>query len=56
MASPRFYRILLLDLSYILIEELRTDSINESHEGQLWARSRVKKRAYSNIYTCITYL
>jgi hypothetical protein len=30
------------------MEELHTDSIDGGHEGQLWARSRVRERAYSN--------
>jgi hypothetical protein len=30
------------------MEELHTDSINGGHEGQLWARSRARERAYSN--------
>jgi hypothetical protein len=30
------------------MEELHIDSINGGHEGQLWARSRARKRAYSN--------
>jgi hypothetical protein len=32
------------------MEELHTDSIDGGHEGQLWARSRARERAYSN--TC----
>jgi hypothetical protein len=31
------------------MEELHTDSIDGGHEGQLWARSRARERAYSNI-------
>jgi len=31
-----------------LMEELHTDSIDGGHEGQLWARSRARERAYSN--------
>jgi hypothetical protein len=34
-----------------MMEELHTDSIDGGHEGQLWARSRVRKRAYSNTLT-----
>jgi hypothetical protein len=30
------------------MEELHTDSIDGGHEGQLWARSRARERAYSN--------
>jgi hypothetical protein len=30
------------------MEELYTDNINGGHEGQLWARSRARERAYSN--------
>ena len=30
------------------MEELHIDSINGGHEGQLWARSRARERAYSN--------
>jgi hypothetical protein len=30
------------------MEELHTDSIDWGHEGQLWARSRARERAYSN--------
>jgi hypothetical protein len=29
------------------MEELHTDSIDGGHEGQLWARSRARERAYS---------
>jgi hypothetical protein len=32
------------------MEELHTDSIDGGHEGQLWARSRARERAYSNNY------
>jgi hypothetical protein len=32
-----------------VMEELHTDSIDGGHEGQLWARSRARERAYSNI-------
>jgi O-succinylbenzoate synthase len=32
------------------MEELHTDSIDGGHEGQLWARSRARERAYSNKY------
>jgi hypothetical protein len=35
------------------MEELHTDSIDGGHEGQLWARSRARERAYSNIYDSI---
>jgi hypothetical protein len=31
-----------------MMEELHTDSIDGGHEGQLWARSRARERAYSN--------
>jgi hypothetical protein len=31
-----------------LMEELHTNSIDGGHEGQLWARSRARERAYSN--------
>jgi hypothetical protein len=31
------------------MEELHIDSIDGGHEGQLWARSRARERAYSNI-------
>jgi hypothetical protein len=31
-----------------VMEELHTDSIDGGHEGQLWARSRARERAYSN--------
>ena len=31
-----------------LMEELHPDSIDGGHEGQLWARSRARERAYSN--------
>jgi hypothetical protein len=34
-----------------LMEELHTDSIDGGHEGQLWARSRARERAYSNTPT-----
>jgi hypothetical protein len=34
-----------------VMEELHTDSIDGGHEGQLWARSRVRERAYSNTPT-----
>ena len=30
------------------MKELHTDSIDGGHEGQLWARSRARERAYSN--------
>jgi hypothetical protein len=30
------------------MEELHTDNIDGGHEGQLWARSRARERAYSN--------
>jgi hypothetical protein len=30
------------------MEELHADSIDGGHEGQLWARSRARERAYSN--------
>jgi len=30
------------------MEELHTNSIDGGHEGQLWARSRARERAYSN--------
>jgi hypothetical protein len=30
------------------MEELHTDNIDKDHEGQLWARSRARERAYSN--------
>jgi hypothetical protein len=30
------------------MEELHTDHIDGGHEGQLWARSRARERAYSN--------
>jgi hypothetical protein len=33
---------------FIMMEELHTDSIDGGHEGQLWARSRARERAYSN--------
>jgi hypothetical protein len=36
------------------MEELHTDSIDGGHEGQLWARSRARERAYSN--NCLTIL
>jgi hypothetical protein len=36
------------------MEELHTDNINGSHEGQLWARSRARKRAYSNSKKLLT--
>jgi hypothetical protein len=36
------------------MEELHTDSINGGHEGQLWARSRARERAYSNTGPAIT--
>jgi hypothetical protein len=35
----------------LMMEELHTDSIDGGHEGQLWARSRARKRAYSNTPT-----
>jgi hypothetical protein len=35
----------------LLMEELHTDSIDGGHEGQLWARSRARERAYSNTPT-----
>jgi hypothetical protein len=34
-----------------VMEELHTDSIDGGHEGQLWARSRARERAYSNTPT-----
>jgi hypothetical protein len=34
-----------------MMEELHTDSIDGGHEGQLWARSRARERAYSNTPT-----
>jgi hypothetical protein len=40
------------------MEELHTDSIDGGHEGQLWARSRARERAYSNnlfAYTVATF-
>jgi hypothetical protein len=47
--------ILVLSFSlrvfYDLMEELHTDSIDGGHEGQLWARSRARERAYSNTPT-----
>ena len=36
-------------MNLYLMEELHTDSIDGGHEGQLWARSRARERAYSNI-------
>jgi hypothetical protein len=33
------------------MEELHTDSIDGGHEGQLWARSRARERAYSNRFS-----
>jgi hypothetical protein len=33
------------------MEELHTDSIDGGHEGQLWARSRARERAYFNTLT-----
>jgi hypothetical protein len=32
------------------MEELHTDNIDGGHEGQLWARSRARERAYSNTF------
>jgi hypothetical protein len=40
-----------LKINVPMMEELHTDSIDGGHEGQLWARSRVRERAYSNIPT-----
>jgi hypothetical protein len=39
-----------------LMEELHTDSIDGGHEGQLWARSRARERAYSNNHAYFFYL
>jgi hypothetical protein len=45
IAKRKFKRFLI-----ILMEELHADSIDGGHEGQLWARSRARERAYSNKY------
>jgi hypothetical protein len=37
------------------MEELHTDSIDGGHEGQLWARSRARERAYSNNFDLIVF-
>jgi hypothetical protein len=37
------------------MEELHTDSIDGGHEGQLWARSRARERAYSNKLTRVAF-
>jgi hypothetical protein len=44
------YEIVLFpsESALLMMEELHTDSIDGGHEGQLWARSRARERAYSN--------
>jgi hypothetical protein len=43
-----FQPLIRTKVSWQMMEELHTDSIDGGHEGQLWARSRARERAYSN--------